>query len=334
MLYILPSLLCRALHILKVLLSFVLMKSIAGLIILWLLSCAAHGQGCSDAGFCTMGAMKPDQPFNKRAYVKLRSVDVSFYRGTTTLTPIVYVATAEFNVGIGSKNSLQLKVPYQLVKGRLGETSSLSDLSLCFTRSIYTSDDFDVNFSVGGKVPTNNSNILSAEGLPLPMYYQTSLGTFDFIAGIAMLSRRWLLATGVQVPLNENGNRFLWKTWEASGEDQLYVLKYAQANQLRRGVDVMLRVERNFRFARFNASLGLLPIYRLNRDQIVNANDEKVNVANTHGLALSGIATIAYHFDVRSAVRLLVGHKIVEREKTPDGLTRNLVSSIGYSYRF
>lgn len=310
------------------------MKSIAGLAILGCLSFAAHGQGCSDAGFCTMGAMKPDQPFNKRAYVKLRSVDVSFYRGTTTLTPIIYVATAEFNIGIGNKNSLQVKVPYQFVNGRLGETSSLSDLSLCFTRSVYSSDNFDINFSIGGKVPTNDSNILSADGLPLPMYYQTSLGTFDFISGVALLSRRWLLATGIQVPLTENGNQFLWKTWEASGEDQQYVLKYAQANQLRRGVDVMVRVERNFRFARFNASLGLLPIYRLNRDRIINADGDRVNVIKTQGMALSGIATIAYQFDVRSAIRLLVGHRIIQREKTPDGLARELVSSIGYSYRF
>ncbi len=30
----------------------------------------ANGQGCSDAGFCTMGAMKPDQGFNKKIQLK------------------------------------------------------------------------------------------------------------------------------------------------------------------------------------------------------------------------------------------------------------------------
>ncbi|MFN8890139.1 MAG: hypothetical protein ACK5WF_21960 [Cyclobacteriaceae bacterium] len=45
----------------------------------------SYSQGCSDAGFCTMGAMKPDQPYNKKIQLKLRSMEVSFYRGTTTL---------------------------------------------------------------------------------------------------------------------------------------------------------------------------------------------------------------------------------------------------------
>ena len=50
-------------------------------------STQALSQGCSDAGFCTMGAMKPDQPYNKRLAVRLRSMEMSFYRGTTSLTP-------------------------------------------------------------------------------------------------------------------------------------------------------------------------------------------------------------------------------------------------------
>ena len=71
---------------------------------------ALKAQGCSDAGFCTMGAMKPDQPFNKKVPLKLRSMEVSFYRGTTTLSPVVYVATLDMNFSIiDNKTSLQLK---------------------------------------------------------------------------------------------------------------------------------------------------------------------------------------------------------------------------------
>src|SRR3990170_5083644 len=83
----------------------------------------AAAQGCSDAGFCTMGAMKPDQPFNKKIAVRLRSMEISFYRGTTPLTPIIYVATADFNFSLNSKTSFQLKLPYQAVRGTLGNTS-------------------------------------------------------------------------------------------------------------------------------------------------------------------------------------------------------------------
>src|SRR5437870_2900308 len=85
-------------------------------------------QGCSDAGFCTMGAMKPDQAFNKKVELKLRSMEINFYRGNTTLTPIVYVATADLNFSLNAKTSFQIKLPYQAVRGRLGKTSGAGDM--------------------------------------------------------------------------------------------------------------------------------------------------------------------------------------------------------------
>lgn len=309
------------------------MKVFAGLLFYLLSIAMVWGQGCSDAGFCTMGAMKPDQPFNKRVSVKLRSMELSFYRGTTTLTPIVYVATADMNFSLTRKSSFQLKLPYQMVTGRLADTEGLGDISLCYTRNVYTSDQFDLNFSVGGKIPSNKSD-KSVDGFPLPMYYQTSLGTYDFITGLSLINRKWLLATGIQIPLNENSNQFLWGAWEGSSEDPVYIEKYARAKELRRGTDVMLRVERNFRFSKFNISLGLLPIYRIANDEFTSPAGTRTKPAGAQGLALSGIATVGYHFDVRSGVKLLVGHKIVQRDENPDGLTRELVSSFTYFYRF
>lgn len=300
-------------------------------------------QGCSDAGFCTMGAMKPDQPFNKRATVKLRTLEVSFYRGETTLTPIVYVATADFNFSVGRKNTLQFKLPFQHVEGRLAKTSSLSDLSLCFTRNIYSSDQFDINLSFGGKIPTNHSDFSTPDGNALPMYYQTSLGTWDLISGISLINRHWLIATGIQIPLNANKNNFDWHRWDQNNPtpdpvEQAYVKNYANATGLRRGTDVMLRVERNFRFSRFNCSVGLLPIYRITPDVITNVAGVRTSYDlqgnKAMGLAMSWIVTAGYNFNVRSGIKLLVGHKITQRKFSPDGLTRESVASITYSYRF
>jgi hypothetical protein len=295
-------------------------------------------QGCSDAGFCTMGAMKPDQPFNKRISLKLRSMELSFYRGTTTLTPIVYVATADFNFSINSKNTFQLKLPYQQVEGRLGNTASISDISLCLTRNVFSFDKFDINLSLGAKLPTNNSD-LKVDNQVLPMYYQTSLGTYDFIAGLSIINRKWLFATGIQIPLNANKNDFDWHHWEDSDPEEVkYAERYSNATSLWRGTDVMLRVERNFRLSRFNFSAGLLPIYRIVSDRITNfqgirtSKDGAGNVGE--GLALSWITTAGYNFNVKSGIKLLVGHKIVQREFSPDGLTRELVTSFTYSYRF
>lgn len=309
------------------------------LVLLWSLSAyIALSQGCSDAGFCTMGAMKPDQPFNKKIQIKLQQLELSFYRGTTTLSPIVHVATADMSFSLNSKTSFQFKVPYQFVTGRLANTGGIGDLSLCFTRKIYSQQRYDLNLSLGGKIPTNNAD-LSTDGKPLPMYYQTSLGTYDAIAGLSLITRKWLVATGIQVPLNENRNQFVWSAWDGDEEEE-YAGRYNQAKNLVRGTDVMLRVERNFRFSRLNFSLGLLPIYRINLDEITRSGrdagsaETRVKNPDAKGLALSGIFTMGYNFDVRSGIRVLIGRRFEQRKFNPDGLTREFVSSFSYYYRF
>lgn len=312
------------------------------LVFLFMLTLTTHAfsQGCSDAGFCTMGAMKPDQPYNKNIPIRLRSMEVSFYRGSTTLTPIIYVATLDASFSIGKKNSLQVKFPIQGVTGRLANTTGIGDISLCFTRNIYSSEKFDISISLGSKIPTNQSD-KTENGKPLPMYYQTSLGTYDGIAGISLVNKKWLFATGIQVPFNTNNNQFLWGKWsewwrEGNNlvEDSIYLHKYAKANQLKRGIDVMLRIERNFRFSRLNFSVGLLPIYRITNDKIKDAVGNELKPQGAKGLALSAIGTVGYSFNVKSGIKLLVGHKIIQRDENPDGLTRELVSSLTYFYRF
>ena len=290
-------------------------------------------QGCSDAGFCTMGALKPDQPYNKRIAIRLRSMEIGFYRGTTPLTPVIYVATIDMNIGINDKTSFQVKLPYQAVTGQLANTSGLGDISLCVTRTLVKRRAFDVNISLGTKLATNGAN-KTENDLPLPMYYQTSLGSYDGIAGISFISRKWLLATGIQHPFNQNNNQFLWSAWENSPEDQEYVHRYANSRELYRGTDVMLRIERNFRFSQWNFALGLLPISRISHDVITNRNNERVEQPNTTGLAMSALVSAGYSFDVRSGLKLLLGHKLVQRDNNPDGLTREFVSTLSYCYRF
>ncbi len=205
--------------------------------------------------------------------------------------------------------------------------------------NFYSSEKFDIGFSVGGKIRSNNSNLKNEDnGLSYPMYYQTSLGTYDIISGISLVNKKWLLATGIQHPFNQNENTFTWAGWipvyqDGKGED--YVREYAPCYHLKRGTDVMLRVERNFRYARFNFSVGLLPIIRITNDEITDYNTgDRVKPQGAKGMALSAIATAGYNFNVKMGLKFLVGHKIVQREVNPDGLTRELVTSLSYFYRF
>ncbi|WP_370089657.1 hypothetical protein [Ekhidna sp.] len=299
-----------------------------------------YAQGCSDAGFCTMGAMKPDQNYSKRIAIKLRSIEFNYYKGTSLLTPIIYAATIDFNLGINDYSSFQIKLPYQWVNGTLGETAGLGDISMSYTRLLKSSEKWNINGTLGAKIPTNDANKTvnnehtGGVDAPIHMYYQQSLGSYDAIAGISAISRNWLFATGIQIPLTRNGNQFLWSGFP-NYPDREYIEQYNVGHNLLRGIDVMLRVEKNWRFTNFNFSLGALPIYRIIKDEAENTTTgEREKLDNTTGLALSILGSFGYHFDVNNSIKIIKGVKLVDRDFNPDGLTRDEVLSVSYVYKF
>lgn len=320
-----------------------LLKKIGLVICSLTIACNGLGQGCSDAGFCTMGAMKPDQAFNKKVNLKLRSLELSYYQGKTTLTPIVRVINLDAAIGITKNMGVQIKLPYQMVSGNFDKTAGLGDISLSLTQRFIDTENFDFSATIGAKIPSNDANIKSSgvnrplsKGLALPMYYQTSLGSFDIVAGASYISSKWLFATGIQVALTANGNTWWPGEWLPPvypSED--YVRSYDVATRLKRGTDVMFRVERNFRFAKYSFNIGALPIYRITKDQIQDRNTgvyEKLE--GTTGLAFSVLLGAAYNFNVNNAIKFTYGKKFADREVNPDGLTRENVAIFAYLFRF
>lgn len=303
----------------------------------------ASGQGCSDAGFCTMGAMKPDQAFNKKVELKLRSIEVSYYYGESTSSPIINVANLDASFSITNNLGFQIKLPYQWVTGNFDNTSGMGDISLSVTQRLSSNEKYDINATVGMKIPSNDANLKDsgskrplAKGFALPMYYQTSLGSYDFVAGGSLISSEWLVAVGIQMALTANSNDFWRGEWQPpvypSAE---YVSTYDNATKLKRGADLMIRIERNFRFSNYSFNIGLLPIYRITKDQIADrTTGEYKKVDETTGLAFTALTSFTYHFDVSNNIKLSYGKKIVDRDVNPDGLTRDQVFIVAYGFRF
>lgn len=286
------------------------------------------GQGCSDAGFCTMGAMRPNQSFGKKSTVKLRSVEFLQYVGVTKFNDVILTSLLDINVGIGKSGSMQLKLPYTFVSGSLANTNGTSDISLAYTHALLVKDKYQLLGTLGGKLPTNHSDKTSVDGRPLPMYYQTSLGTYDVVGGLSFITRNWLLATGFQHAFNQTDNEFRWSEWNSS-EQKTLALEYPPAWHLKRGSDVMFRVERNFRSTKWNGYLGLLTIYRITYDEISKGTvDNRVKVPNTIGPAITALSGVGYRFSTSVALKAMVGVKLINRDTNPDGLSREVVSSI------
>ncbi|MGK7389449.1 MAG: hypothetical protein ACNS60_03835 [Candidatus Cyclobacteriaceae bacterium M2_1C_046] len=320
------------------------MKKLFFLILLIISGYEVAAQGCSDAGFCTMGAMRPDQSYSTESLIKLRAVEINQYRGTTTLSPVIWVTTLDITVGINTRNFIQLKLPYQHITGNLTDlgnnepVNGMGDISLSFTRNIIQENNYDINVTLGAKIPSNNAALESTEGVDHHMYYQTSLGTYDLVAGASFINKKWLFATGYQRPLiHRNKNDFRWGQWNEY-PDPAYINNHdthRAGTEFRRGSDVMVRVERNFRFSNYSFNIGVLPIFRITPDQAYDPlTDTSEKIENTTGMALSALAGASYHFDVNSSLRFIYGRKVTQREYNPDGLTRHAVYSFSYIYRF
>jgi hypothetical protein len=293
------------------------------------------GQGCSDAGFCTMGAMRPNQSFSSKGTIKLRSVELLQYVGVTKFHDVILTSLADINVGIGRRGSAQIKLPYTFVSGSLANINGLADISYSYTYALLSKNNYQLLGTLGGKIPTNHSDKQNADGRPLPMYYQTSLGTYDIVAGLSFITRKWLLAAGYQQALNKNGSEFRWSEWTASNQFST-AHDYPVSWNLQRGKDIMFRVERNFRSTKWNGYLGLLTIYRITRDEVSRGTEQdnfRVKVDGTTGPAITALTGVGYRFSTSVAIKGMFGLKLHSRDFNPDGLSREFVSSLSIEIR-
>lgn len=291
-------------------------------------------QGCSDAGFCSMGAMRPDQHFAEELNLKINSVRLEQYYGHTRPGVKILNTQVEVNLGISHALTFQVKMPYAYTSGKLGTTNGPGDISYSFTRHLFTSGDYHISATIGGKIPSNNSDLRDSEGRPLPMYQQTSLGTWDIVLGAAIQSEKWLFSTGLQHAFNENSNSFLWGPWQETEFDE-HVTNYHAAIDLKRGTDVMFRLQRNERYRSFEAHLGLLSIARITKDEITDPETgERTLLDNSTGFAHNATFSLDYHISANASLSMLYALKLAQREVNPDGLLREYVATVSYTYKF
>jgi hypothetical protein len=94
-------------------------------------------------------------------------------------------------------------------------------------------------------------------------------------------------------------------------------------------------LERNFKFARYNFSVGLLSIYRISKDRIIDdVTLEYKKLDKTTGLALTALFGFGYNININNAVKFSYGYKLADRDVNPDGLTRDNVMILAYLFRF
>ncbi len=294
----------------------------------------AFSQGCSDSGFCTMGALKPDQHFIKKSTIHLNSLEITQHIGHTKYDDWIHSTFLDANFSFGKKTSLQVRLPaYTIITGKMPTTKGWGDLYFNVSRNILAKENYRVYASLGAKIYTSQPDKQSNDGFPMPLYQQTSYGSNDINLGLSVLSRQWMVAIGYQHALNQIKNEFTTQKW--LGHSLYEVVKvYDQSSGLVRGDDFMFRVERNFRLSRFNFYAGVLQLWRLTPDKTVSESGQLVPVSGSDGLAMNLLGGGGYQFNTRMGVRLLVSARLKERDANPDGLSRNFIGQLAYIVRF
>jgi len=289
----------------------------------------AISQGCSDAGFCTIGSFK-HSPVAQKNFKQRLSLQTPIGMGDENVA--VFTPAIQYELEI-KKLTLQGKITANYATGNLGNVFGAGDIFLTGSYLFSASKKWQWLGTGGLKLPLDPSNS-SEGGYPLPLQYQSSLGTVDIIAGLTAVNRSWRLSFALQQPLTKaNKNGFL----QEYGNDDPEAARYPASNRLQRKGDLLLRMSKDFSTSgkwQFNA--GLLNIWHLGKDRYsAIAPEQKVTaIEGSQGLTINITGSVFYKVSEKLRLGISGGTPVVAREVRPDGLTRSWVLSPEISWQF
>ncbi|MCU0374753.1 MAG: hypothetical protein MUF24_05545 [Chitinophagaceae bacterium] len=303
------------------------------LIIAGTLPANTYAQGCSDAGFCSIGAIKPTpsagepNPKNKHRFAVL----TPFGQGDDGV--IVFTPGFQYDFTSAKGWNIQTKITGNYASGNLGSYTGAGDVFIAATRTAALSNQWSIAYTAGVKIPLSTSNGSEA-GMPLPMQYQSSIGTFDGILGLTLANTSWQFSAGYQQPLSgANKNGFLPAFWNGKPEAN----NYPSTFRLNRKGDALLRATRHFGTGKkLMWNTGLLAILHMGEDEFTNPfeGNRKVAIAGSSGLTLNLTGAAFYKLGKKTTLGLSAGIPLVVRDVRPDGLTRSWVIAPEISWSF
>lgn len=293
-------------------------------LLLFCFSCInAVAQGCSDAGFCTAGSLNVNAIENKDSAAQAW-VSAAFSYGLSDFDVQVVSPRVEVRYRFDRMWNVSARIGMQIAVGNLATTTGLSDVILTGACNIVP----EFQLMLGAKIPLNDGNML-ADGRPLPMHYQPSLGTVDVIAGAVWHGGDFSLAAALQQPLTHNSNIFSPEDWEPTSSAQ----RFHSTKGFQRKADVLLRA--SYMLAVFEESLllhaSILPIYHVANDTYVDADSVRLEIIGSRGLTLNAALLGEYVLSPYSRIELTIAAPLASRTVRPDGLTRSIF--IGVEYR-
>ena len=281
-------------------------------------------QGCSDAGFCTMNSFKPQDEVIDRTENNQLKFGVSYGAADNNISALAnYI---EYHRAISKRFSFDLKLTTLAQVGNSISVFGLSDVFL--NGNLGLTDAWTV--TAGIKVPLTDGNKM-LDNKPLPMDYQSSLGTYDLLFGTAYQIQKFQFVAAIQQPLTQNSNSFVAEDYPNTSA----LNSFLTTNKFVRAGDVLLRVSYPFIINdKLSITPSILPIYHLAEDRYTDSTGTELNIKGSSGLTVNANAFIDYALSKSSSLQLNMGFPFVVRDVRPDGLTRGFVMNLEYRIRF
>ena len=282
------------------------------------------GQGCSDAGLCTLNSIKPGADDSTAISGNRVSAGLSY--GSADHGIAVFAAYFEYHRDFNDRFAADIKLTTLSQNG--------NGISVFGPGDIFVSGDFKLNrifsFTLGFKIPLTDGNKM-LDGRPLPMDYQSGLGTFDLLLGAGVRFNHLQFVLGYQQPLTQNSNTFL----SSETEENPALSAFQSTNKYIRSGDVLLRISYAFNIGnKFSITPGVLPIFHLQNDKYTTAGGVQTEITGSRGLTINGNVFLDYRFDEKNTIQFNIGAPLKIRESRPDGLTRHFIITLEYGIRF
>ena len=283
----------------------------------------SFAQGCSDAGICSIGNGFQTTDKELKNGIEVGSIIGAGEADVTYISPyITYIRT------INERLSLSSKVTYSVAGGSFGQRGAFGDAYLIGNYNWKPKTNTQWSSLLGLKIPFTSSNLKINE-FSIPLDYQSSLGTFDVIAGLNLNYKKWDFNTAVQIPVFNNNKNSFFK--EFSNTDD-----FTSTNLFERKSDALFRTTYTFQTSnkKFTFKPNVLFIYHLGEDSFENVFGNRETIQNSDGLTINGNIIGAYAISAKNSIELSLATPFVVREVRPDGLTRKFTAGIIYKVSF
>lgn len=284
----------------------------------------SYGQGCSDAGFCTINSFKPNSTDSTE--VLKNQFKIGAFYGKADNSIYVYGNYLEYNRQLSKKFGIDAKLTTIAQNGNGISTFGLSDI---FVNANFKASE-KVKLTLGSKLPLSNASKTYFK-IPLPMDYQASLGTFDIIFGIGYEIKKIQFIAAIQQPLIQNNNQFIATNYPINSE----LRTFQSTNKFERSGDILIRVSYPINInSKLKFTPSILPIYHLANDKYTDEFNVKQEINGSQGLTLNGNAYIDFEINSKNIIQLNLGMPFIVRDSRPDGLTRSFIANVEYRIKF